>query len=61
MELLHRIGRKYFSSTCFGVLNRIQKNGTMFARTPVRAVLVAGAEEWPYVGEIFALEYRWEK
>ena len=28
---------------------------------PVRAVLVARAEEWPHVGEIFALEYRSEK
>jgi REP element-mobilizing transposase RayT len=25
---------------------------------PVRAGLVAKAEDWPYVGEIFALEYR---
>jgi hypothetical protein len=25
---------------------------------PVRAGLVASAEDWPYVGEIFALEYR---
>ena len=28
---------------------------------PVRAVIVARAEEWPHVGEIFALEYRSEK
>ena len=28
---------------------------------PVRAGLVANAEDWPYVGEIFALEYRSEK
>jgi hypothetical protein len=27
---------------------------------PVRAGLVASAEDWPYVGEIFALEYRSE-
>ena len=28
---------------------------------PVRAGLVVRAEDWPYVGEIFALEYRSEK
>ena len=28
---------------------------------PVRAGLVAKAEDWPYLGEIFALEYRSEK
>ena len=30
-------------------------------QNPVRAGLVTGAEDWPYVGEIFALEYRSEK
>ena len=28
---------------------------------PVRAGLVASIEDWPYLGEIFALEYRSEK
>ena len=28
---------------------------------PVRAGLVASTEDWPYLGEIFALEYRSEK
>ena len=28
---------------------------------PVRAGLVASAEDWPYMGQIFALEYRSEK
>jgi REP element-mobilizing transposase RayT len=31
------------------------------SENPVRAGLVPSAEDWPYVGEIFALEYRSEK
>jgi putative transposase len=29
-----------------------------FRENPVRAGLVASAEDWPYVGEIFTVEYR---
>ena len=49
--------QKGFLITCFVAATPIHKNGPMYGKNPVRAGLATAWEEWPFLGEIFALEF----
>jgi len=41
-----------------GFFDHVLRSGDYVRENPVRAGLVGKAEEWPYFGQIFSLEYR---
>ena len=49
-------GNAGFSITSCGTTKATGKNGIMSGTNPVRAGLVAKAEDWPYAGEIIPIE-----
>jgi REP element-mobilizing transposase RayT len=56
------VGHPHWQKTFFDRLLRSSESYSekwnYVRENPVRGGLVASAEDWPYVGEIFALEYR---